>query len=45
MKIFLRYVGDLGFQPGVEEDIGVHQTFDFKVGMQVADQKIQKCGR
>lgn len=35
MKIFLRYVGNLTFQRGVEEDIGVHQTSDSKVGMQL----------
>ncbi|KAJ8932433.1 hypothetical protein NQ318_023651 [Aromia moschata] len=31
MKIFLRYVGDPGFQTGVGEDIGVHQTSVSKV--------------
>lgn len=43
MKIFLRYVGNLRFQRGVEEDIGVHQTSDSKVGMQLADQKMHSC--
>lgn len=45
MKIFLRYVGDPGFQTGVGEDIGVHQTSVSKVVTQVADQMIEKCGQ
>jgi hypothetical protein len=31
MKIFLRYMGDPGFQSGVAEDLGVHHTTVSKV--------------
>nr|CAH7764687.1 unnamed protein product [Callosobruchus chinensis] len=45
MKIFLRYVGDPGYQTGVAEDIDDHQTSVSKVLTKVADQMIEKCGR
>lgn len=43
MNIFLRYVGDAGFQTGVGEDIAVLQTTVSKVVTEVADQIIEKC--
>nr|CAH7762598.1 unnamed protein product [Callosobruchus chinensis] len=45
MKIFLRYVGDPGYQSGEAEYIGDHQTSVSKVVTKVADQMIEKCGR
>nr|CAH7713521.1 unnamed protein product [Callosobruchus chinensis] len=45
MKIFLRYLGDPGYQTGVAEDIGDHQTSVSEVVTKVADQMIEKCGR
>nr|CAH7754288.1 unnamed protein product [Callosobruchus chinensis] len=45
MKIFLRYVADPGYQTGVAEYIGDHQTSVSKVVRKVADQRIEKCGR
>nr|CAH7733835.1 unnamed protein product [Callosobruchus chinensis] len=45
MKIFLRYVGDPGYQTVVAEYIGDHQTSVSKVVTKVADQMIEKSGR
>ncbi|XP_062553045.1 putative nuclease HARBI1 isoform X2 [Armigeres subalbatus] len=42
MKIFLRYVGDPGFQVGVGEDIGVHQSTVCKTIWRVCQQIICK---
>ncbi|XP_050299639.1 putative nuclease HARBI1 [Anthonomus grandis grandis] len=44
MKIFLRYVGDPGFQSGVGEDVGVHQSSVSKVVTEVTEKLIEKCG-
>nr|CAH7724812.1 unnamed protein product [Callosobruchus chinensis] len=45
MKIFMRYVRDPGYQTGVAEDIGNHQTSASKVVTKFAVQMIEKCGR
>lgn len=31
MRVFLRYIGDPGFQSGVAEDVGIHQTSVSKI--------------
>jgi hypothetical protein len=43
MKIFLRYVSDLGFQSGVAEDVGVHQTTVPKVITDIATKIVEKA--
>nr|CAH7741776.1 unnamed protein product [Callosobruchus chinensis] len=45
MNIFLRYVRDLGYQTGVAEDIGDHQTSVSKVVTKADHQMIEKCVR
>jgi hypothetical protein len=35
LKIFLRCVGDPGFQTGVAEDIGIHQTTVSKIIVEI----------
>lgn len=42
LKIFLRYMADPGFQSGVGEDIGVHQTTVSKILTEVMDKILQK---
>lgn len=42
MQIFLRYMGDPGFQNGVGEDIGVHQTTVSKTINAVANKILEK---
>lgn len=42
LKIFLRYVVDPGFQSGVGEDLGVHQSSVSKVVTQTMDKIIEK---
>ncbi|XP_062554268.1 putative nuclease HARBI1 [Armigeres subalbatus] len=42
MKIFLRYLGDPGFQVGVGEDVGVHQTTVCKTIWHVCQKIIEK---
>nr|XP_029712223.1 putative nuclease HARBI1 [Aedes albopictus] len=42
MKTFLRYVGDPGFQVGVGEDIGIHQTTACKTIWYVCQKIIEK---
>jgi hypothetical protein len=46
IKIFLRYVGDPGFQSGVAENLGVHQTTISKVIVFIATKIVKKfpCG-
>jgi hypothetical protein len=41
-KIFLHYVGDSGFQSGVAEDLGVHQTTVSKVIADIATKIVEK---
>jgi hypothetical protein len=43
MKIFLRYVGDPGFQSGVAEDLGVYQMTVSKVIADTATKIIEKA--
>jgi energy-converting hydrogenase Eha subunit A len=43
MKIFLRYICDPGFQSGVAEDIGVHQTTVSKVIADIATKIVEKA--
>jgi hypothetical protein len=43
MKIFLRYVRDPGFQSGVAEDLGVHQTTMSKVIVDIATKIVEKA--
>jgi hypothetical protein len=43
MKIFLYYVGDLGFQSGVAEDLGVRQTSASKVTADIATKIVEKA--
>lgn len=42
MRISLRYVGDPGFQSGVAEDIGVHQTTVYLTVATVSDAIVRK---
>lgn len=42
MRVCLRYMSDPGFQNGVEEDIGVHQSTVCKVVWEVAAKIVQK---
>lgn len=42
IRIFLRYVGDPGFQSGVAEDIGVHQTTVYLTVATVSDAIVRK---
>jgi hypothetical protein len=43
MKIFLRFVGNLGFQSGVAEDLGFHQTTVSKVIADIATKIVEKA--
>lgn len=42
MRVFLRYIGDPGFQSGVGEDIGVHRTTVSKTFSHVLTEIMQK---
>jgi hypothetical protein len=43
LKIFLRCVGDPGFQTGVAEDIGIHQTTVSKIIVEIMDKILPKA--
>lgn len=43
MEIFLRYVGDPGFQSGIAEDLGVHRTTVCKTINEVLDSIVEKA--
>jgi hypothetical protein len=43
LKIFLRCVGDTGFQTGVAEDIGIHQTTVSKIIVEIMDKILPKA--
>lgn len=44
MEIFLRFVGDPGFQSGIAEDIGIHRTTACKTINSVLNNIIEKAG-